>query len=521
MLRIDELKLPLDYDEKTLKTAICGFLKTSEKDIASYKLVRRSVDARKKDDVHYTLAVDVELFSKEAAVLKKNRRVAPAPKNDYVPPQNTGYKGQTVVVGSGPAGLFCTYFLAKAGQKPILIERGDDIELRSKKVEEFWNTGILDTESNVQFGAGGAGTFSDGKLNTAIKDKSGRIRTVLEIFVENGAPEDILYDAKPHIGTDVLKTVVSNMIASIRELGGTVRFGAKLTDIRFKAGCVSAAVLENNEDIPCEQLVLAIGHSARDTFAMLKNKGIIMEQKPFAVGLRVEHPQAMINASQYGDFADKLPPAPYKLTYTGNGGRGVYSFCMCPGGFVVNASSEQGRLAVNGMSYRARASKNANSAIIVTVDRKDFENDDALAGLAFQEKLEKAASDAALGKIPQQLFEDFKNRRTSSSYGEFASEVKGAAAFADLREVLPEGISLSFIDGMEAFDRRINGFARPDAILSGVESRTSSPVRIVRNEALQSSIKGLYPCGEGAGYAGGIVSAAVDGIKVFEAIVKE
>jgi uncharacterized FAD-dependent dehydrogenase len=422
-------------------------------------------------------------------------------------------------VGSGPAGLFCAYYLAKYGFKPILLERGDSVEERTKKVETFWNTGLLDTESNVQFGAGGAGTYSDGKLNTAIKDTSGRIHVVLKTFVEFGAPKDIIYNAKPHIGTDVLKTVVSNMIGKIEELGGQVRFRAKLTDIRIKDGRMTAAVLASGEEIPCKDLVLAIGHSARDTFEMLLNRNILMEPKDFAVGVRIEHPQEMINKDQYGDFSDKMPAAPYKLTYTTVEGRGVYSFCMCPGGYVVNASSETGRLAVNGMSYRARDSKNANSALIVTVGKKDFGEDDALAGVRFQKSLEEAAFKSVEGRIPQQLYGDFAAGKGSGEYGDFTSCTRGKTGFFDLNRILPTGISNSLKEAIPHFDRILPGFARKDAILSGVESRTSSPLRILRNEHKQSSISGLYPCGEGAGYAGGIVSAAVDGLKVMEEII--
>jgi len=534
MLRVEQVKLPLDYNEKTLMKAVCEALKLTSGEIKNISIFRRSIDARRKDSIHYTLSVDVELKNEKSFKLnpKKHKNISYSNIKNFAP-EISGSELLThppVVVGCGPAGLFCAYYLAKKGYRPILLERGDCISERDKKVEAFWQGGPLDTESNVQFGEGGAGAYSDGKLNTMVKDTEGRIRAVLKTFIENGAKEDILYDAKPHIGTDALKPIIAHMTEEIRNLGGTVRYRAKLSGLEcsFENGerKVSAALLADGERIPCETLVLALGHSARDTFQMLLKEGVGLEPKPFAVGVRMEHPQELINRIQYGEAADKLPAAPYKLTHTTEAGRGVYSFCMCPGGVVVNASSEENMLAVNGMSYSKRDSGIANSAIIVTVNPEDFEcfgplSDSPLKGMEFQRRLEARAYSEARGKIPQQLYGDFKENRTSSSYGDYESSTGGQRAFGNLRNVLPDFVCDSIIESMPAFNRYMPGFDRDDAILSGVESRTSSPVRMLRNENLESNIAGLYPCGEGAGYAGGIVSAAADGLRVFEAIIKK
>jgi len=413
------------------------------------------------------------------------------------------------------------------GYRPILLERGKCVEQRMKDVLSFWEGGPLNPESNVQFGEGGAGTFSDGKLNTLIKDKDGRSRKVLQIFTENGAQEEILYEAKPHIGTDILTEVVKNMRSRILEWGGQVRFETRADGILTQDGQVSGVVLANGEIISTQQVVLAIGHSARDTFLWLSKMDIEMLAKSFAVGFRVEHPQALIDQDQYGMTGKDamLAPASYKLTAQTSNKRGVYSFCMCPGGFVVNASSEPKRLAVNGMSYSRRDSKNANSAIIVSVTPQDFEAEGPLAGLEFQRRLEEEAYKRADGKIPVQRYGDFTNavkcdiNATSGRIDkEFAPCQKGSFLMADLKGLLPAEAEKAFVEGMQQFGRIIPGFDDENALLSGVESRTSSPVRISRDETLQSRIKGLYPCGEGAGYAGGITSAAMDGMRVAEEI---
>lgn len=445
-----------------------------------------------------------------------------------------------VIAGFGPAGMFCALMLARAGYRPVVVERGEAVEDRMKSVDSFWNGGRLNPESNAQFGEGGAGTFSDGKLNTQVKEVYGRISKVLEIFVEHGADESITYEAKPHIGTDRLVYIVQSIRKEIESLGGEVRFNTRLVDIdleKLTPGVLSdengtdrrvkGITVENSgnrEYIPCDCLVLAIGHSARDTFYMLKDK-LTMEQKAFAVGLRIEHRQELINIHEFGDGKYKnYMPASYKLTHKASNGRGVYSFCMCPGGYVVNASSEEGMLAVNGMSYSKRDSENANSALIVTVDNRDFGSEDVLAGIEFQRRLEKKAYELGGGRVPVQRFGDFRENRTTTESALSSNTVKpcikGGYTAANLRELLPDELCDALIEGVTSFDRQIPGYANPDAMFAGVESRTSSPVRINRDDKLQAlGISGLYPCGEGAGYAGGITSAAVDGIKVYEAIV--
>ncbi len=430
-----------------------------------------------------------------------------------------------VIIGFGPAGMFAALMLAEAGYRPVVYERGQSVDERIKAVESFWNTGTLDENSNVQFGEGGAGTFSDGKLNTQIKDSSGRIRKVLEEFVRFGAKPDILYVNKPHIGTDILACIVKNIRQRIMQLGGDVHFNSKLTDIVTEHGQVKKAIITNTangctEEVFCSSLCLAIGHSARDTFKMIYDKGQIpMEAKSFAVGLRLEHSQSFVNYNAYGDTDYRLPAADYKVTYQTKNGRGVYSFCMCPGGYVVNASSENGHLAVNGMSYSGRNSANANSAIIVTVTPKDF-GEGALAGVEFQRTLEKNAYESANGAVPIQLLKDYKERRMSKELGQVVPCIKGKYAFARVDKILPEYITSSVIEGVDGIAESFKNFNMDDAVFSGVESRTSSPVRILRNEELESTVKGLFPCGEGAGYAGGITSAAVDGIKVAEKMIK-
>lgn len=501
------------------------------------EIVKRSVDARKKEDIKYIYTVDVRLpdgdkaEKKLAARLNNPNIIYTTPVEYHVPePGKEVLSGRIVVAGSGPAGLFCAYMLAQNGYRPLLIERGAPVEERVTAVEHFWKSGELDPDTNVQFGEGGAGTFSDGKLNTAVKDESGRIRKVLRVFAEHGAPEDILYLNKPHIGTDRLRDVVRELRQDIIRMGGEVRFHACLTDIRIENGRLAGITVNETEEIGAGALVLAIGHSARDTFYLLKEKKLPMQAKAFAVGLRIEHKQETISLSQYGEAYRKLPPADYKLTHTCADQRGVYSFCMCPGGFVVNASSEEGRLAVNGMSNHAREGENANSALIVTVTPEDYRRysepdpDSPLAGVEFQRRLEENAYRAGKGKIPVQLYGNFKNRKRASpddKIGSIIPSARGGYRFADLHEVLPGFVAEDIIEGIEAFDRKIPGFAAHDAVLSGVESRTSSPVRIIRDEGCESGIGGIYPCGEGAGYAGGITSAAVDGIRVFEAIVRK
>lgn len=527
MIRIQQLKINIPHDSSQLDMRIRKALRLGN-EAFTYEIIRQSLDARKKPELAYVYTIDVKMQDKSVSEAKivsrsKNKNASIIKKQIYQFPKpgNEVLNNPPVIIGTGPAGLFCGLMLARQGYKPILLERGQCVEQRQQDVEGFWQGGQLNPESNVQFGEGGAGTFSDGKLNTLVKDTSGRNHVVLEEFVKAGAKESILYENKPHIGTDVLCQIVKHMREEIISLGGTVRFGAKVTGISVKDNRVEAVVVNGDEQIRTNVAVLAIGHSARDTFSMLYGLQVPMQAKAFAVGVRVEHPQTQINLSQYGvEVLEYLGAADYKLTAQTKNGRGVYSFCMCPGGHVVNASSEEGKLAVNGMSYSGRDSQNANSAIIVTVTPEDYDADTPLAGIEFQRKLEECAYRCAQGKIPVQLYKDFKENKPSEEFGKVQPQMKGLYELSNVREVFPEFISQSIIEGMEQFDRKIKGFAREDCLLSGVESRTSSPVRIVRNEAFESDVAGLYPCGEGAGYAGGITSAGMDGIKVAEAIAK-
>lgn len=525
MIRINQLKLPLNHTTEQLEKKLLQTLRVDAERLLSYRIVKQSVDARRKGELSYVYSLEVSL-TKERQYLSRNKNpnIMTSASKTYCFPSagEEELHDSPVIIGSGPAGMFCAYELALHGYHPIVMERGSCVEKRSQVVQSFWDHGGLSEKTNVQFGEGGAGTFSDGKLNTLVKDVAGRNHEVLKIFVEMGAPSEILYQNKPHIGTDILKDVVKNIRTRIIELGGSYYFEHQLTDFIIRDGRLEKLIFSTDlgeQEIDAAVMVLAIGHSARDTFSLLEKKGLSMEAKAFAVGMRVEHPQEIINESQYhGNHHKNLPAASYKLTANLENGRGVYSFCMCPGGYVVNASSEQGHLAVNGMSYHARDGQNANSAIIVSVNPSDYGASGPLAGVEFQRQLEKKAYEIGRGKIPQQLYGDFKNHHLSTGYGAFSSSTKGACCFANLREIFPEVISDSFIQGMESFPRYIRNFNREDAILSGVESRTSSPVRITRNERFESNIAGIYPCGEGAGYAGGIMSAAMDGLKVAEAI---
>lgn len=524
MLRINQLKLPISHTEEDLKRKASKLLRIPPSRMLELHIIKQSIDARKKPELFYVYTVDVKV-AEEGAILKKAKgnQITVSPEKQYHFPSSGEQpcKNRPVIIGSGPAGLFCAYMLAKAGYRPLLLERGADVDTRTKDVERFWETGQLHPNSNVQFGEGGAGTFSDGKLNTLVKDPYGRNKKVLELFVQYGAPEEILYVNKPHIGTDILTTVVKNMREAILRAGGEVRFHSQVTDLLITDGRLHGVVTQTGEEIPCDLAVLAIGHSARDTFRLLEQKGIPMEAKAFAVGVRVEHPQTMINESQYGmPKSTILSAASYKVAEQLSNGRGVYSFCMCPGGYVVNASSEEGRLAVNGMSYHNRSGENANSAIIVTVTPEDYGDFSPLAGVAFQQELEQKAYQLANGKIPVQLYGDFCKNKVSTAFGQVVPQMKGEYAFADVRSIFPDEIAASIAEGIQKFNDKIRGFSREDAILSGVESRTSSPVRISRDETFMSQIRGIYPCGEGAGYAGGITSAAMDGIKVAEKIAE-
>ena len=528
MIRITQLKLSIDHTQEELHHKIRKALRLKNESF-SYEIVKQSLDCRHKDDKKFVYTVDISLPDKniESNIVRKvgNNNIMLTKQADYRFPDagNTTLNYPPVIVGSGPAGLFCAWYLAKAGYRPLGLERGEEAHVRQKTVETFWKNGVLDPDSNVQFGEGGAGTFSDGKLNTLVKDPFGRNHEVLKRFVQAGAPSEIIYQQKPHLGTDVLVNVVENLRHEIEEMGGKFQFRTKVTNLIFENNQLKEVEINNNTRIPAQVCVLAVGHSARDSFAMFEKKGLYMEPKSFAVGVRIEHPQSMINLALYGEEQnDKLGAAAYKVTHTCKNGRGVYSFCMCPGGYVVNASSEAEMLAVNGMSYQARDSRNANSALIVSVTPADFPEEGPLGGVEFQRNLERAAWKAGNGKVPVQLFEDYQKHKPSTALKDVAPCIKGAFIPGDVRSIFPKEIGDSIEEGILAFGKKIKGFDRPDGVLSGVESRTSSPVRIVRDkDTLEANYQGIYPCGEGAGYAGGITSAAMDGIKVAEAISKK
>ena len=524
MIRVRQVKVPIENDnEHEWLRKISKKLKISTCDIQNYEIIKKSIDARKRENISFVYEFDVKVGNekKVLALLQSDDVFKSLPgKYTFKVSGKEVLNEKIVIVGSGPAGLFCAYFLAEAGFAPIILERGEKMEDRIKSVEHFFETNQLNLNSNIQFGEGGAGTFSDGKLNTLVKDKMFRGRRVFEIFVENGAPKEIMYLANPHIGTDILRKVIVNIRNKIVSMGGKFYYLSKLTDIVVSNNKLKAIEINHLKIIPCDVLVLALGHSARDTFSMLFDRGMKMKSKNFAVGVRMVHPQDVINKSQYGKKANLLPPANYKLTYQASTGRAVYSFCMCPGGFVVNASSEEGRIAINGMSNYARDSKSANSAIVVTITKQDF-GEGVFAGVEFQRKLEEKAFSLGKGQIPMQLYGDFVSMKPSSSFGEFLPDVKGRCYFSDLNKLFSNDILKSLKEAIPYFGAKIKGFDCDDAVLFGVESRTSSPIIIERNDDGISNILGIYPCGEGAGYAGGITTAAIDGVKTAENIAKK
>lgn len=527
MLRINEIKLPLDYSEQDLKKATAKALKIKSDNIKSLNIVRKSIDSRKKSDIKFIFAVDVTIDGDEESVLKKcgSNKVSSSEIYEYaLPPVVRNSKYRPVIVGFGPAGMFCALTLAKAGLKPLVIERGCDVDKRKKDIENFWKNRVLNEDSNVQFGEGGAGTFSDGKLTTGIKNK--RCREVFLQFEKHGAPSEILYSAKPHIGTDKLTDVVKNIRKTIIDLGGDVIFESKLTNIIVANGVVHGISYEHNgttSDLETDCVVLAIGHSARDTVKMLYAKGVKMMQKPFSVGARIEHPREMIDKAQYGNFAGHkaLGSADYKLSCHPAHGRGAYTFCMCPGGTVVAAASEQGGVVVNGMSKYARDGENSNSALLVGIEPEFFPSDHPLSGIDYQLQMEKTAFKLGGGdyRAPAQLVGDFLNSKATTSFKSVKPSCPTGVVPSDIRLVLPDRVTDTMTSAIIEMDKKLKGFAMYDAVLTAPETRSSSPVRIMRDEFLECNIGNVYPCGEGAGYAGGIVSAAVDGIRCAEAII--
>jgi uncharacterized FAD-dependent dehydrogenase len=516
MLRLTGLRLPLNHDEAALRAAICAAFGVELGALKSYSVFRRACDARKKSDITlvYTIDADIEGGTGE-----------PTPDTNYKFPvkPKAAPKSRPVVIGTGPCGIFAALILAQMGLNPLIIERGQKVRVRTKDTWGFWRRAVLNPDSNVQFGEGGAGTFSDGKLYSQIKDPHHLGRKVLTEFVKAGAPEEILYVAKPHIGTFRLVGMVEAMRAEIEALGGKYRFGTKVTDFHIENGAIQGLTLSTGEYIEADHVVLAIGHSARDTFGVLRDRGVFMEPKPFSIGFRIEHPQSMIDQHRYGTFAGNpiLGAADYKLVHHASNGRSVYSFCMCPGGTVVAAASEPGGVVTNGMSQYSRNERNANAGIVVGISAADYPGD-VLAGVAFQRHWEQAAFRAGGESYaaPGQMVGDFLAGRGSVALGDVIPSYKPGVTPADLSTCLPDYAIDAIREALPAFNRQILGFARPDAVLTGVETRTSSPIRITRGRDFQSlNVRGLFPAGEGAGYAGGILSAGVDGIKVAEAVV--
>ncbi len=530
MLRLTELKLPLDHTEPELRTAILRRLDIPEPALLGYTVFRRGVDARRKSMIHLIYTVDADLQN-EAAVLARlagDRHVLPAPDIAYHPVAQApaGMTRRPVVIGTGPCGLFAALILAQMGFRPIILDRGKRVRERTRDTWALWRRGVLNPESNVQFGEGGAGTFSDGKLYSQIKDPAYRGRKVLTEFVKAGAPPEILYVSKPHIGTFRLVTMVEAIRKNIEALGGEYRFASKVVDIEIDEAVgkrrVRGVRLESGEFIASEHVVLAVGHSARDTFEMLQDRGVHIEPKPFSIGFRIEHPQSLIDRARYGARAgDKiLGAADYKLVHHCANGRSVYSFCMCPGGTVVAAASEPGRVVTNGMSQYSRNERNANAGIVVGITPEDYPGG-ALAGIAFQRHWEEQAFIAGGGTYaaPAQLVGDFLAGRASTALGSVLPSYRPGVRPTDLSTCLPDYAIAAIREALPAFDRQIPGFAMADAVLTGVETRTSSPIRIRRDDTLQSlNTPGLFPAGEGAGYAGGILSAGVDGIRIAEAV---